>query len=108
MKANVNWRNLFMEQNTTGDNYLSSVKNALRILNSFTMDEPEKKVTDISSDLGLNKSTVSRTMATLASEGFVVKDPETKKYRLGLSILTLSGILNSNMDIVSGITAHSE
>jgi IclR family transcriptional regulator, KDG regulon repressor len=60
MKANVNWRNLFMEQNATGGNYLSSVKNALRILNSFTMDEPEKKVTDISTELGLNKSTVSR------------------------------------------------
>ena len=99
MKANVNWRNLFMEQNATGGNYLSSVKNALRILNSFTMDEPEKKVTDISTELGLNKSTVSRTLATLASEGFVDKDPETKKYRLGLSILTLSGILNSNIDV---------
>jgi IclR family KDG regulon transcriptional repressor len=89
-----------MEQDHTGNNYLSSVKNALRILNSFTMDEPEKKVSDISSSLGLNKSTVSRTMATLASEGFVFKDPETKKYRLGFSILTLSGIINSNMDIV--------
>jgi IclR family transcriptional regulator, KDG regulon repressor len=99
MKANVNWRSLFMEQNATGGNYLSSVKNALRILNSFTMDEPEKKVTDISTELGLNKSTVSRTLATLASEGFVDKDPETKKYRLGLSILTLSGILNSNIDV---------
>lgn len=89
-----------MEQDHTGNNYLSSVKNALQILNSFTMDEPEKKVSDISSSLGLNKSTVSRTMATLASEGFVFKDPETKKYRLGFSILTLSGIINSNMDIV--------
>ena len=88
-----------MEQDHTGNNYLSSVKNALRILNSFTMDEPEKKVSDISSSLGLNKSTVSRTMATLASEGFVFKDPETKKYRLGFSILTLSGIINSNMDM---------
>lgn len=89
-----------MEQDHTGNNYLSSVKNALRILNSFTMDEPEQKVSDISSSLGLNKSTVSRTMATLASEGFVFKDPETKKYRLGFSILTLSGIINSNLDIV--------
>lgn len=88
-----------MEQKKRGENYLSSVKNALRILNSFTMEEPEKKITDISTELGLNKSTVSRTMATLASEGFVYKDPETKKYRLGLSILTLSGILNSNMDV---------
>ena len=81
------------------DSHLSSVKNALRILKSFTMDEPEKKISDISTTLGLNKSTVSRTMATLASEGFVFKDPDTKKYRLGLSILSLSGIVNSNMDV---------
>jgi len=80
-------------------NHLSSVKNALRILRSFTMDEPEKKVSDLATSLGLNKSTVSRTMATLASEGFVYKDPETNKYRLGFSILTLSGIVNSNMDV---------
>ncbi len=88
-----------MESKSSGGNYLSSVKNALRILNSFTMDEPEKKISDISASLGLNKSTVSRTMSTLASEGFVYKDPETKKYRLGFSLLTLSGIINSNMDI---------
>jgi IclR family transcriptional regulator, KDG regulon repressor len=49
--------------------------------------------------LGLNKSTVSRTMSTLASEGFVYKDAETKKYRLGLSILSLSGIVNGTMDV---------
>ena len=81
------------------EGHLSSVKNALRILKSFSMDEPEKKVSDLSTSLGLNKSTVSRTMATLASEGFVFKDPDTKKYRLGLSILSLSGIVNSNMDV---------
>lgn len=81
------------------DQYLSSVKNALRILKSFTMDEPEKKVSDLSLELGLNKSTVSRTMTTLASEGFVYKDPETKKYRLGFTILSLSGIVNSSIDV---------
>lgn len=79
--------------------YLSSVKNALRILKSFTMDDPEKKVSDLSLSLGLNKSTVSRTMATLASEGFVYKNPETKKYRLGFSILSLSSVVNSSIDV---------
>ena len=88
-----------MSVNIEKDSHLSSVKNALRILQCFTMDEPEKKVTEISTSLGLNKSTVSRTMTTLASEGFVLKDPETKKYRLGLSILSLSGIVSSQMDI---------
>jgi IclR family transcriptional regulator, KDG regulon repressor len=88
-----------MEVKNQEDSHLSSVKNALRILKSFTMDEPEKKISDLAATLGLNKSTVSRTMTTLASEGFVFKDPESKKYRLGLSILSLSGIVNSNMDI---------
>ncbi|WP_308162269.1 IclR family transcriptional regulator [Bacillus sp. ISL-18] len=88
-----------MDVNIEKESHLSSVKNALRILQSFTMDEPEKKISDLSAALGLNKSTVSRTMTTLASEGFVFKDPETKKYRLGLSILSLSGIVSSQMDI---------
>jgi len=83
----------------TEDNHLSSVKNALRILRSFSMDEPEKKIGELAESLGLNKSTVSRTMSTLASEGFVFKDPESKKYRLGLTILSLSGIVHTHMDI---------
>lgn len=88
-----------MDARIQEQNHLSSVKNALRILRSFTMDEPEKKISDLSIELGLNKSTVSRTMATLASEGFVYKDPESKKYRLGLTLLSLSGIINTNMDL---------
>ncbi|MBA4493555.1 IclR family transcriptional regulator [Paenactinomyces guangxiensis] len=78
---------------------LSSVKNALRLLRTFTMDEPEKKVTELAVSLGLGKSTVSRLLATLASEGFVIKDPETQKYRLGLSILHLNTVLTSNLEI---------
>jgi IclR family transcriptional regulator, KDG regulon repressor len=81
------------------DYLLSSVKNALRLLRSFSLDEPEKKVTDLASSLGLGKSTVSRLLATLASEGFVTKDPETQKYRLGLTILNLNTIVTSNLEI---------
>ncbi len=88
-----------MEARRNDENLLSSVRNALLILRSFSMDEPEKKISDLATSLGLNKSTVSRTMATLASEGFVYKDPDTKKYRLGYSILSLSGIITSNMDV---------
>jgi IclR family KDG regulon transcriptional repressor len=85
--------------NNTNDYLLSSVKNSLRLLNSFSLDEPEKKVTDLAKTLGLGKSTVSRLLATLASEGFVIKDQETQKYRLGLSILNLNTIVSSNLEI---------
>lgn len=81
------------------DYLLSSVKNALRLLNSFTLEEPEKKVTELAETLGLGKSTISRLLATLASEGFVIKNPENGKYRLGLSILNLNTIVTSNLEV---------
>ncbi|WP_110929269.1 IclR family transcriptional regulator [Bacillus massiliglaciei] len=78
---------------------LSSVKNALRVLQSFSIDNPEKKVTELAKDLKLGKSTVSRLLATLASEGFVTKDSETQRYRLGLSILNLNTIITSHLEV---------
>lgn len=78
---------------------IASVKKAMRILRSFSMDEPEKKISELSASLNMNKSTVSRLMSTLANEGFVTKDEETQKYRLGYSVLSLSGIITSNLEI---------
>jgi IclR family transcriptional regulator, KDG regulon repressor len=81
------------------DYLLSSVKNALRVLRTFSMDKPERKVTEIAAELGLGKSTVSRLLATLASEGFVIKDPDTQEYRLGLTILGLNTVATSCLEI---------
>lgn len=78
------------------DNLVNSVKNALRILESFTLDETEKKLSHISRELNLSKSTVSRLLNTLVSSNYVTQDPDTKKYKLGLSVLSLSGIATSN------------
>jgi IclR family transcriptional regulator, KDG regulon repressor len=78
---------------------LSSVKNALRILKSFSTFEPTKRVSDLAESLGLAKSTVSRLLSTLASEGFVIKDQQTSAYRLGISVLTLAGIVTNNLEI---------
>lgn len=88
-----------MPETTKKDYTLSSVKNALRILKSFSMDDSEKKITDLANSLGLGKSTVSRLMSTLASEGFVEKKPENNRYRLGLSILSLASVCTSNFEI---------
>lgn len=59
----------------------------------------QKKNSDLALSLGLSKSAVSRLMSTLASEDFVVKDPETKRYRLGLSVLALSGVVTNHLEI---------
>ena len=81
------------------EQHLSSVTNALRILQSFSLEQPEKNVTTLASELGLAKSTVSRLLSTLAAEGFVFKRADTRKYSLGLSVLNLNTVLSSRREI---------
>ncbi|GAE28052.1 transcriptional regulator [Halalkalibacter wakoensis JCM 9140] len=81
------------------DNLVSTAKKALLILQSFTTGEPEKKVTDLAESLGMSKSNISRLLNTLASEGFVIKDPDTKKYRLGLAIIPLYETLTQGIEV---------
>lgn len=79
---------------------MSSVENALMILESFTIDQSEKRVTQLSNDLGIGKSSVSRLLKTLQSRGYVKKNLETQKYSLGTKILTLYSSLMSEMEVV--------
>lgn len=79
--------------------YLSTVKNALRILNSFTLETPEKRVSELAVELGIGKSTISRLLSTLASEGYVIKDSDNQTYRLGLKILELNSIVSTQLEI---------
>lgn len=63
---------------------LRSVDNALSLLECFTADGGELGVTELSRTLGLGKSTVHRLLTTLCRRGYVVRSPQTDKYRLGL------------------------
>jgi IclR family KDG regulon transcriptional repressor len=74
---------------------LSSIKKALRILQTFTPDQPELGITEISKLQRIHKSSVSRMVGALVSEGFLEKDRLTNKYRLGLKLVDLaSSVLN--------------
>jgi len=75
------------------------VRRALAILRSFTKEDAELGVTQIGKQLGLHKSTVSRLLSTLEQEGFVEKNPENEKYRLGLQLVTLAGIALEQIDL---------
>jgi len=89
-----------MENKETKENYmLSSVKNALHIMNSFTVDCPEWGIRDLAKHLNFSHSSVQRLLVTLASEGYVVQDTETKKYRLGTRLLTFHNVITKHLDI---------
>ncbi|KAA0077451.1 IclR family transcriptional regulator [Mycolicibacterium sp. P9-64] len=56
-------------------------------------------VTEIASELGVHKSTVSRLIAVLESRGYVEQLSERGKYRLGFSIVRLAGSTSAPMDL---------
>lgn len=82
----------------------SSIENAMRILKAFSMDQPELRVVDIAEELNIAKSTAHRLLSTLASEGFVYKDPQSNHYSLGVSVLALTNIVNTQLPIVQEAT----
>jgi DNA-binding IclR family transcriptional regulator len=63
----------------------SVVSNAIAVLRCFSVREPLLGVTEIAGRVGLHKSTVSRILATLEQENLVERDPQTRRFRLGLS-----------------------
>lgn len=77
-----------MEKNT-----VRSVERALDILLCFT-DKKELSLTEISARVGLNKSTVFRLLASIERKGFLVRNPDNDKYRLGFRLWELSAHLS--------------
>ncbi|WP_018924371.1 IclR family transcriptional regulator [Salsuginibacillus kocurii] len=74
---------------------LSSVTNAMKILNIFKVSErKELSFTEITTITRIPKSTAHRLITSLKSEGFLSQNPRTGKYRLGLTLLTLGGIVS--------------
>ena len=66
---------------------IGSVQRAVDILNLFDSQSPELGTTEIARALGLHKSTTASLVSTLAMNGFLNQNPDTRKYRLGLKLV---------------------
>lgn len=78
---------------------IHSVERAIAILRAFQHDQPELGVTELSRRLGLHKSTVSRLLATLEAGGLVERNPETGRFRLGVELIALAGLVVRHADL---------
>lgn len=78
---------------------VQSVRRAIAILKSFSPENPERAVGELSRQMGLHKSTVSRLMATLEEGGLLARNPETQRYRLGIELLGLAAQVASHTDV---------
>lgn len=78
---------------------LDSVDRVMKTLNAFTSETPELRLTDLSERLDLPKSQVLRIVSTLQEGGYLNRDPDTKRYRLGMRLYRLGMMVREQMDL---------
>ncbi len=71
---------------------MQTVDKALGLLHYFSLSKPEYGLSDLARTAGLDKATTLRCLAALERHGFVEQHPESRKYRLGFSLLQLARI----------------
>jgi IclR family KDG regulon transcriptional repressor len=71
----------------------------MRILRLFSAAETELGVTEIAFRIGISKSSAHRLISTLLKKGYLEKNDANRKYRLGLSVLALSGVITAEMEL---------
>jgi len=78
---------------------VQSVQRALSILGLFTHARPRWGISEIAQAAGLAKATAHNIVNTLAANGFLAQDNETRRYRLGTKLFTFGAIVASTLEI---------
>jgi DNA-binding IclR family transcriptional regulator len=78
---------------------IQSVERALQILDLFNEQAKELKITEISKQMGLSKSTLHSLLKTLQLHGYIDQNPENGKYRLGMKLVERGHFVVGTMDI---------
>lgn len=78
---------------------IQSVDRALDIIGLFASSRPSLSLTQISSALNLNKATAYGLISSLEQKGFLKKNQQTKRYRLGIRVYELGILFSSSLEI---------
>ena len=79
--------------------HVAAVERALAVLDTLSDGSTELGTNEIARRTGINASTVSRLLATLASSGMVEHVTATGRYRLGLRLLQLGNLVLGRLDL---------
>jgi len=79
----------------------SSIEKAIDILFCFDVEHPQLRLTDISAQLGLHKSTAYRLLSLLKKKGLIVTCPNSQRYSLGPGLVELAWVVLHQQDLRS-------
>ncbi len=85
---------------------LKDLTKIILLFNTFQFEE--RSVTEISKILSMLPSKVSRMLGTIEKDGFLEKNPETKKYRLGIRFFELGVVYAFHLPLRRIIRPHIE
>lgn len=80
---------------------LKTLDQSLNILMSFTKENPSWGGRELAHHLNLNHTNLYRILSTFEKNGFLVKDPDTKRYSLGIRIWELGLTMYESLNISS-------
>jgi DNA-binding IclR family transcriptional regulator len=83
---------------------LKTVERAMRVLQVFSHDRPELSVGELSRELGIHKSIVSRLVSALKRSRLLEQDPETRRVCIGVGAFRLGSIFANRQSIVQRVT----
>ncbi len=84
----------------------TAVERALNILEAASQRREGLTNSEISRRLGIPKSSASYILRTLERRGYLRRDPESNRYRLGLKLLSLGGETQTGLDIAEIALPH--
>lgn len=86
---------------------LRSVRRALAVLRAFETPAHTRGVSELSRELRLSKSTVHLLAKALEREGFLERDPATRRYQLGPAVFRLAAAAQPDLRLVAREPLHS-
>ena len=87
---------------------IASVGRALALLDALAEDPAGARTHELASRTQINQSTVSRLLGTLVEGHVVDYDETTRRYRLGLRLVTYADVVLSGHDVRDLARAHLE
>jgi IclR family KDG regulon transcriptional repressor len=87
---------------------INSVVKAVEVLQTFDQDSPVLSIGQISSRVGMPKSSVHRLVATLERLGFLTRNGHGNGYQLGPGVLQLASIALAGLDLRRNARSHLE
>ncbi|MFC4801259.1 IclR family transcriptional regulator [Neobacillus sp. GCM10023253] len=88
-----------MESEQKNTDKLLTVERSLRVLSIFSEQKSEYTLHEISNELNIPKTMVFRTLLTLESMGYVLKNDKDKTYTLGYEVLRLGKLVEKNFSL---------